>query len=114
MAAYPVNIETHYMFGVPHETPDDTLETIRVAPMIPRPFGVDDGDRTTFANPKTVRLGPIDAALLGQFQLLESALEIIPCFERPLAVAALRIGLVAAEEDMPPRDANAHGFGHSP
>src|SRR6185295_14910844 len=86
---------------------DDPLEDWRIAGGIPRAFGIDDGDRTAFADPQAIGFGPQDAALLRQAELLQAALEELPRREPALLLAAFRGGLVAAEKNVAPRDRDA-------
>src|SRR4051812_26965704 len=86
---------------------NDPLENGRVAPGVPRAFRVDDRDRSAFANAQAVGLGAQDAALLGQAELLQPPFEKVPRGEPAVFLAALRVGLVAAEEDVAARDGDA-------
>ena len=90
---------------------DDPLENRRVARAVPRPFRVDDGDRPAFADPQAVGLGAQHPALLGQPQLAQPALQIGPGGEAALAIAALRMGLVGAEQHVPLRRGHPDGGG---
>src|SRR5438477_621057 len=87
---------------------DDALENGRVARAIPRAFGIDHRDRPAFANAQTVRLRSEDAALLGQPERLEALLEVVPGREPALFLAALRVGLIAAEEDVAAGDVDPY------
>ena len=78
---------------------------------VPGALGIDDGDRAAFTNPQTVRLGSEDAALLGQPQRLEPALQEFPRREAAILLAAFRIRLIAAEKDVPARDRHADACG---
>src|SRR5688572_6745235 len=93
---------------------DDGFEHGRVAFPVPRAVRVDDGNRAAFADAEAVGLGAQDAALLRKAQLLEAPLQKVPGRQAPLLVAALRVGLVAAEKDVPPghRDADRLGNLH--
>ena len=68
--------------------------------MVPDPFGIHDGDRAPRADLQTVRLGAEDAAVAGEVELLEAALEIIPRFKAGIFVDALRFALIGAEEQV--------------
>jgi|SRR5688572_26349834 len=81
---------------------DDPLENDRIASSVPRAFGIHDRDRTTFADAKAIRFRTENAAGFGQAQLLEPLFQKFPCFDRSVTVAAFRIGLVGAQEDVPP------------
>ena len=80
---------------------DNSLENRGIAVVIPRAFGIDDGDRSTLADAKTIRLGPQHAAPIRQAQLFQPSLQKPPGFIAPFAVAAFRLRLIAAEEDVP-------------
>src|SRR4051794_1076726 len=90
---------------------DDLFENRRIAGPVPGALRVDDGNRTALADPKTVRLGAQDAALVRQSKLLQTALQELPGGEAPLLVAALRGGLIAAEKDVTARDTDADRTG---
>jgi hypothetical protein len=83
---------------------DDALEDWRIALAIPRAFRVDDGDGAGLADAEAVRLRA-EHAVVRQPKLDETPLQIIPGHDRSLAIAAFRLGLVAAEEDVAPGDA---------
>src|SRR5690348_4224951 len=83
---------------------DDPLEDRRIALAVPRAFRIDNGVRSAFADPQAVGLGAENAALLGQTQLFEARLEKLPCDEATMQVAALRLGLIAAQKDVAARD----------
>ena|SRR5436190_14384794 len=58
---------------------DDPLEHLRRDGVIPDSFRIDDGDRSLFANAKTIRFRPVNAFIgSGESQFLEPALQIIP------------------------------------
>ena len=90
---------------------DDALEDGRIAVPVPRALRVDDRDRAAFADAQAVRLRPQNAALLREAELLQPALQVIPRREAALLVAALRLGLIAAEEDVAPAHGDAEAFG---
>src|SRR6185295_7931359 len=69
---------------------DDPLEHRRVALAVPRAFGIDDRDRSAFANPQAVGLGAQDAALVDEAERLQPRLQVLPGREPPLLLAALR------------------------
>src|SRR5262249_4661376 len=89
---------------------DDPLEHGRIAARVPRALRIDDGNRTAFADAQTVGLGPKDAALLGEPELLQSALEKLPRREAAILLTALRRGLVAAKKDVPAGGRTANRF----
>src|SRR5258708_32453586 len=88
---------------------DDPLEDRRIALRVPRALGIDDGDGAAFADAKTVRFRPQRAALLGEPEFLEPALEKLPCRQAAIFLAAFPVRLIAAEKDVTPfrADANA-------
>src|SRR5262245_10426178 len=92
---------------------DDPLEDRRIAGGVPQPFRIDHGNGSAFADTQAVRFGAEDAALLRQAELLQPALEELPRREAAILVAALRVGLIAAEENVTlcDRDADAHRDG---
>ena len=90
---------------------DDPLEHRRIAPSIPRALGVHDRNRAAFADAEAVRFGAQNAALLRQAELLQPALQKIPCLEAARFLAALRIRLIAAEQNVAARAADADRFG---
>src|SRR5690348_4205533 len=70
--------------------------------MVPDVIGPDDRDRAGLAHPQAVGLGPLDPAVLAEAELGEAALEKFPRFEPAFAARAFGLGLVAAQEDVPP------------
>jgi len=50
---------------------DDAVEVLRRAAAIPDAFRVDDGDGAGDAHAQAVGLGPLDAAVFGEAELLE-------------------------------------------
>src|SRR5262245_41646326 len=87
---------------------DDTLQDRWIAFAIPRAFGIDHGNRTAFTDAQTVRLGSQNPALLREAQFLESPLQKAPCDEAALLLAALGLGLIAAEKNVPARHRHAN------
>src|SRR6187399_2748728 len=85
---------------------DDSLQNRRIALAIPRAFRVDDGNRSGLADTEAVRLRA-ENAVVRQPKLDQAPLQVIPRHDRSLAIAAFRLGLVAAEEDVAPRDPDA-------
>jgi len=81
---------------------DDPLEHGRIAVAVPGSLRVHHGDRSLPADAQAVGLGAVDAAAFGQPQRFEPSLEVLPCGQPALPVAALGGGLVCAEEDVPP------------
>ena len=92
--------------GILHRAPadevflDDALQHGRVAVAIPRPFGIDDGDRAVLADAQAIGLGA-EHAVVRQAELDQPPLQVVPRDNGPLAVAALRLGLIAAEKNVP-------------
>src|SRR5438128_1955489 len=85
---------------------NDALENRRIARPVPGTFGIDDGNRSALADPQAIRLGSEDAALLGEAELLQPPLEKIPRGKAAVLLATLRVRLIAAQKDVPPRDAD--------
>ena len=90
---------------------DDPLEDRRIALAVPGAFRIDNGNRSAFADPQAVGLGAENAAVLGQPQLFEARLQKLPSDQAAMQVAALRLGLIAAEQDVAPRDGNTDVLG---
>src|SRR5262245_60708365 len=86
---------------------DDLLEHRWIALTVPGTLGIDDGNRSAFANAQAVGFRAQNPALLRQPQLLEPVLEEIPRRLPTLLVTALRFRLIAAEKDMPSRHGDA-------
>src|SRR5262245_45667813 len=85
---------------------NDALEHRRIALAVPRAFGVDDSDRSAFADAKAVRFRSQNSTLLGEVELFQPALQKLPGREPSSLLRALRDGLIAAEEDVPPGHGN--------
>src|SRR5436190_5847459 len=86
---------------------DDPFEHRRIARRVPHALGIDDGDRSALADAQAVGFRSENAALLGEAELLQPALEEFPRRETALFLAAFRIRLIAAEEDVTPRGVDA-------
>src|SRR5437899_5909474 len=86
---------------------DDPLENRRIARRVPRAFRIHDGDGAALADPQAVRFRPQNAALLGETELLQPALEKVPRGQAAILLAAFRVRLIAAEKNVAPRDVNA-------
>jgi hypothetical protein len=93
---------------------DDALEDRRIAVRIPGAFRVDHRDRPGLTDAQAVRPRPQDAAFVRQPEFGEPLLEVIPRDDRSLAVAALGLGLIAAQQDVAPRHGNADALGIQP
>src|SRR6476660_10503635 len=79
---------------------DDPLEDRRIALAVPGAFRVDNDNRPAFADPQAVGFGAENAALLGEPQLFEARLQKLPCDQAAVQVAALGLGLIAAQKNM--------------
>ena len=90
---------------------DNPFEHRRIAAAVPRAFGIDDRNRAALANAKAVDLRTEDAALLRQAKLLQAAFQKFPRRQAAILVAALRVRLIAAQEDVPARYGNADADG---
>ena len=90
---------------------DDALDRGRIAVSVPGAFRIDDRDGPAFADAQAVRFRAQDAALLRQSQLLQSPFEKIPRVDAAIFLAAFRIGLIAAEKNVPTGDRHADRVG---
>ena len=79
---------------------NDPFEDFLGAGMIPHPIRPDDRYRSSDADLQTIGLGPLDAAPSRYAELLQSALEKLPCTLADLAAAALLLFRQRADEDM--------------
>ena len=79
---------------------DNPFKHRRIALSIPGALGVDDRNRSTFANTQTVRLRSENTATSGETELLQPLLEVVPGAQASLFVTAFGIGLVAAEQNV--------------
>src|SRR4051794_27736870 len=86
---------------------DDPLEDRRIALAVPRAFRIHDGNRTAFTDAQAIGLGAQDAALFGEPELLKARFQKLPRDEAAMQVAALRLGLIAAEKDVAPGNRNS-------
>ncbi len=86
---------------------DDALEDLRRASPVPDALGVDERDRALLADLQAVRLGAVDAARSNQAEFDEAALQEFPGFQAFRFARTLRLGLIAAEEDVAARFAHA-------
>ncbi len=69
--------------------------------MVPGALGIDDRQRTLFANSQTIGFGPKDAVLARQQAATgETVLERIPNRQTLFLAAALRLALVRTDEDV--------------
>ena len=90
---------------------DDALDDGRIAVAVPRPLRIDDA--------RWVRLRRSAGSLFSnggcrpfrEAQLQQTPLQIVPRREAALLVAALRLGLIAAEEDVTPGHGRANAGG---
>src|SRR5688572_4977596 len=86
---------------------DDPLERRRITFPVPRAFGIDDGNRSAFADLQAVGLAAKDAALIGQAKLFQTALQVVPRDDTALEVTTLRLGLFSAEKNVTTGDWDA-------
>lgn len=77
---------------------DDALQHFWGTRVIPDALRVNHGDRPADADAKAVRLGPEN--FRREPELLEPPLEVFPRFQPGFLRAALRLGLIRAEEDV--------------
>ena len=87
---------------------DDPLEHRGIAAAIPRALRVDDGDRPTLAHAEAVHLRPEDTTALGQTELLEPALQVVPSNQPTRLLATLGVGLITTEQDVTGGNVNTH------
>ena len=87
---------------------DDPLENRRITSTVPSAFGIDHRDGSPFADSEAIRLGAKDASLLGETKLLETLFQIVPGGDRSLPLAALGLGLITAQKDVPTGEMSAH------
>lgn len=93
---------------------NDFLQNLWRARVVPGPFGIDDSNRPPFADPKAIGLGPVNTSLVHQFKLLQTPLEILPRLQAVLFGTAMRLRLVAAEEDVAADARNSRLIGETP
>jgi hypothetical protein len=72
-------------------------QDLRGARVIPDVLGIDHGDRSPFADPQAIGLGPEKAGLMA-IQFSQPRLEKFPGLKAEIATAALRLALVTAED----------------
>src|SRR5262245_8187886 len=89
---------------------DDSFECGRIAFAVPGTLRIDDRNRPAFADAQTVGLCSQDAALIRETKLAEAAFQKVPGGGPALQVAALRLRLLGAQEDVAPRDRHADRF----
>src|SRR5437763_12371868 len=82
---------------------DDSLQYCWRARMVPDTFGIDDRDGAARANPEAIHLAAIDQRLgTHQPQFLQSFFQKLPGLEARFFGAAIRLGLIRAQQDVPP------------
>src|SRR6266498_1865163 len=86
---------------------NDPFQHGRIALTVPCAFGIDDGDRSAFTDAQTVRLRAENAALLRQSELLEPPFQEVPRGKPAIFLAALGLGLIATQKNMPARNGHA-------
>ncbi len=79
---------------------DNPLEDWWVTLTVPGAFGIDHRDGAPQTNAKAIRLGPKDATGLGEFQLIQAFLQVVPRRQRSCFVTAFWLRLIAAQEDV--------------
>jgi hypothetical protein len=87
---------------------DDPFEHRRIALAVPRAFRVHDRNRAAFTDAEAVGFRTQDASLLRQAELFEATLKKIPGDQAALLLAAFRLGLIAAQENVPPGGGHAN------
>jgi hypothetical protein len=79
---------------------DDAIERRGIAGSVPCAFGIDDRDRPVFTDLKAMNFRPEYSPVPSETELFQTTFEVLPSYERSLAVAALRLRLIAAEKDV--------------
>ena len=90
---------------------NDALQHRRITLAVPGTFRVYHCNRSTFADAEAVGFRAQDAALLRELQLFETPLQESPCGNATFLITAFRFCLIAAEEDMAPRDRHTDAGG---
>lgn len=81
---------------------DDLFEHVRGAGVVPDGFWIDHCDRALEANAEAICFGAEHERFrIGEAQLFEAGLEVVPGDQAVLFGAALRFGLVGTKEDVP-------------
>ena len=91
---------------------NDAVEDGWIALPVPRPFGIDNGDRAAFADSEAVHLAAQDTALLRQPELFQTTFQEVPGGEAAIFLTALRVRLIAAEKNVSSRDRHADALGN--
>jgi len=79
----------------------NAFQDFRSTGMIPYPFRVHHGDGTIHADPEAVGFGPVNPAIPGKIQFVQSGLQVPPGFQALFPGTAFRLGLVGTQENMP-------------
>jgi hypothetical protein len=87
---------------------NDSFEDCGVAAAVPDALGINHRNRPAVADPQAVDFRAEDPTLLGQRQLPEAALEKFPRRKPPILLAALGVGLIAAQKNVTPGNRHAN------
>lgn len=90
---------------------DDPIEDVGRASVVPDAVGIDHRDGAIGADPQTISLCAQYAPGLGETEFAQPGLEELPRLEGGFAIAALGLGLVAAQEDVTAGAGDAHRLG---
>ena len=82
---------------------DDLFEHRRIARRVPHALGIDDGDRSALADAQAVGFRSENAALLGEAELLQPALEEFPRRETALFLVRRHANVNVEVSGIPPK-----------
>jgi hypothetical protein len=90
-------------FSVDEMLLDDAFEHFGRARVIPNAFRIDDGDRSLCADAEAIDFASIDQRLrANEVQFLEPLFQVVPRLQAALLRRAFGLGLVGAQENVPP------------
>ncbi len=89
---------------------DNSVEIFRRTLAIPDAVWIDHGDWTIGANPQTIRLRALDAAMLAEPQLLQAFFEMLPARCGQFRRTATLFAVSRAEKNMSPGSSQAKFF----
>src|SRR5262245_37069509 len=94
---------------------NDALQDRGSTGMIPRTFRINDRHWPVTTDAQAVGLRAKNQGFRpGKFEFLQAPLQVFPSFETGFARAAVRLGLIRAEEDMAAERLQAQGFNRPP
>ena len=111
MAFAPDFSETEFFYHLSADQVllNDALQHFGRGGVIPDAFGIDHRNRAAFADAQAVGFGAVDAVEQSQFG--QPALEVVPGLDAAFLRAALGLGLLGAQEDMPLNRRNTQSGG---